>query len=347
MKIYSYIILPIFIGLAAFPFSCASSKNAGIYISFDNGENWAQKGYIDKKHNLNKFNILSIKSDPLDPKIVYAGTSGSGIFKSTDSGDSWTRMIDQKKILVGSLSIYNIEIDQDNHVLYLSASYNNRCHFLKSTDDGDNFEELYTCAKDGSSINVIDFNPLDYSDIYIGTSEGGLLESNDFGKTWRPIKWFDSSLIDVKIDPFDPQIICAVTQNNKVYKTIDKGNNWQSLQGFDSLDKMKNIFSIEFDKQNRNVIYLISNNAIAKTLDGGQTWQAVNIIIPKKYAAISCFAIDSKNSLNIYYGAGAKFYITRDGGETWSVREIKKVQNIQTIAIDPQNSNKIFIGMHQ
>jgi hypothetical protein len=41
---------------------------------------------------LETFNIRSLAMSPLDPALLYAGTNGSGLYRSTDGATNWTRM---------------------------------------------------------------------------------------------------------------------------------------------------------------------------------------------------------------------------------------------------------------
>jgi photosystem II stability/assembly factor-like uncharacterized protein len=58
---------------------------AGIQCSTDGGETWHSKNT-----GLASLNIRTIAVSPLDPRVIYAGTNGSGLYRTTDSGDHWT-----------------------------------------------------------------------------------------------------------------------------------------------------------------------------------------------------------------------------------------------------------------
>lgn len=117
--------------------------------------------------------------------------------------------------------------------------------------------------------------------------------------------------------------------NAKVYKTINGGLNWTTIlttggnSGF--------ISGITFSKLNPNFGIIVSDPAlnndsfwIAKTFDRGVTWQvakAPNGVAPYT-TQNSDFAVDS-----LFYGFGlntspARFYLTTNGGISWSVKSI-------------------------
>jgi len=56
----------------------------GIFESKDGGEVW-----VSKQEGLGNLNIRALVMDPINFQILYCGTNGSGLYKSTDSGNSW------------------------------------------------------------------------------------------------------------------------------------------------------------------------------------------------------------------------------------------------------------------
>lgn len=79
----------------------AGSKERGIYRSIDGGKNWEQVLYVDDRTGAS-----SLSMDMNNPRILYAsmwqherypwviksGGEKSGLYKSTDGGDTWTKM---------------------------------------------------------------------------------------------------------------------------------------------------------------------------------------------------------------------------------------------------------------
>ncbi len=67
---------------------------------------------------------LAIAFDPITPSTVYIGTAGGGVWKSTDSGLSWSPKTDyQISLAVGALAI-----DLNNHLRIFAGTgeYNNQ-----------------------------------------------------------------------------------------------------------------------------------------------------------------------------------------------------------------------------
>ena len=60
---------------------------AGVLKSLDGGHTW-----IPKNHGLTTLNIRTLAISLHDPQLIYAGTNGSGLYHSTDAGESWVPM---------------------------------------------------------------------------------------------------------------------------------------------------------------------------------------------------------------------------------------------------------------
>jgi photosystem II stability/assembly factor-like uncharacterized protein len=60
---------------------------AGVLKSTDGGLTWQTKN-----QGLATLNIRTLVMSPSDPKLLYAGTNGSGLYRSTDAGETWIHM---------------------------------------------------------------------------------------------------------------------------------------------------------------------------------------------------------------------------------------------------------------
>ncbi|MDE2463778.1 MAG: glycosyl hydrolase, partial [Alphaproteobacteria bacterium] len=88
-----------------------------------------------------------------EPGVWYAGTSPQGVFRSEDGGDTWTP--------------------------------------ISSVNDNPDFQALWGDDQggtpDGPTVHSINIDPRDARHLYFGMSSGGVHESTDGGKTWRPL----------------------------------------------------------------------------------------------------------------------------------------------------------------
>jgi photosystem II stability/assembly factor-like uncharacterized protein len=329
-------------------FGCAPTRDGGIFRSLDRGETFEQKVTVSKNQTIAGADILSIKIDPQDSKIIYLGTVSEGIFKSMDGGDTWYRLNETNQVFSKRANVYDIAIDPNNSAYLYVGTYQDRLgRLFRSPDGGKNWEEVYRVSRERYAIFAVEIDSFDPSVVYIGTAEGGLLKSSDFGKSWRIINWFDDVISDIKVDPHDTRIVYVSTLNKGLYKTTDKGSTWQHLDGVSSFFESRQIETLVMDNRNPNVLYTGSQTGLLKSVDGGTSWQRVNIVIPPNSIPVKAVALDPVDASALYYAAGNVLYRSSDNGQTWVVHPIATSKTIQVITIDPKDSNVIYLGLHQ
>ncbi len=328
--------------------SCSPGKDGGIFRSLDQAGTWEQKVTISKNQSIAGSNILSIKIDPQNSNIIYLGSEGEGVFKTMDGGDTWYQLNSNNPVFSKTANVYDVAIDPKTTSNLYAAVYQDRFgRLFRSPDGGKNWEETYRASREQYPIYAVEVDSFDPSVVYTGTAEGGFLKSTDYGKSWRVINWFDDVISDIKVDPHDTRIVYVSTHNKGLYKTIDKGTTWQHIDGILSFPEARQIETLVMDPRNTNILYTGSQTGLLKSTDGGQNWQRVNIVIPPNSVPVLAVALDPVNVSFLYYAAGNVLYRSADYGSTWTVHPISSSRDIQVIAIDPKDSNVIYLGMHQ
>jgi photosystem II stability/assembly factor-like uncharacterized protein len=348
-RFFSILILPIFFttALAAFPFSCSSIRSKGVFKSVDRGENWEQKVTISKSASLSSTGVLNIALDPKNSQIVYLGSRGEGIYKSMDGGNIWYHLDDSSGALSNRSNVYDIAIDPKNtNNIYVGTYQDKLGRLFRSNDAGKTWEEVYRVSREQYAIFAVEVDSYDSSVVYMGTAEGGLLKSTDYGKNWKIIKWFDDVITDIKVNPYDTRTVYVSTYDSGVFKTTDKGDSWQKIESLKNFNEAGEMQVLVMDKNNPNVLYTGSKTGLLKSSNGGQDWQRVNIVIPANAVQISAIALDPLTSTYLYYSAGNVIYRTNDNGQTWSVHPVVSDSVIKTITIDGSNPNVLYLGMH-
>lgn len=325
------------------------AKDLGVYKSYDAGDSWQKKSVISRSSSIANLDILTITIDPKESRIVYLGTRGAGLYKSQDGGEHWYRVSDAGQVLKNTANVYNIAIDpKDTSNVYLGIYQDRRGRFLRSTDGGNSFEETYVVSKDAYAIFAVEVDAYNPATIYIGTAQGGFLKSLDYGKSWQLVKWFDSVIADIKIDPRNNRIVYVSTFKKGIYKSYDKGATWISF--LDKINKFKQANDLEqiiMDPERPNVLYVGSSYGLIKSSDGGENWEEIKVIIPTASLPVLSIAVDPNNSKILYYTAGSSIYKSVDGGVSWTISELPTSKNARYIAIDPADSDVIYVGMHK
>ena len=289
---------------------------AGVFKSNDAGKTWFpvnQNITARRGQTLDAVPIFCLTIDPHDANTLWAGTKDQvGIFKSTNAGKSWTKLINGIKEV--ELTIRGFTVDPKKpDVVYMAAEIPSYVwHPSKKKHVGKNFDMtrgvVYRTTDGGKSWNPIWYganlaryvwiDPRDTSVIYISTgifdreAENtrlvtahpglvvddpggvGIFKSTDGGKNWKPINQGLGNLYvgSLYMHPKNPDILLAGTGCNP----------WQIGAGvYLSLDAGKTwkhtlkgdvITSVEFASDPR-IAYAGSSSAIYRSEDSGVTWQ--------------------------------------------------------------------------
>jgi photosystem II stability/assembly factor-like uncharacterized protein len=106
------------------PMTLYTSIIGGIFKSTDGGANWAaNKG-------LSSTDVLGITVQPGNPATLYALVNGVGVFKSTNSGESWVA----KNTGLASLFVYSLAINPLNPATLYAGTFDSG--IFKSSDGG-------------------------------------------------------------------------------------------------------------------------------------------------------------------------------------------------------------------
>ncbi|HTX58391.1 MAG TPA: hypothetical protein VMH02_01855 [Verrucomicrobiae bacterium] len=206
---------------------------------------------------------------------------------------------------------------------------------------------------------------------YFGAVDGGVWESTDAGRTWKPI--FDAqdvaSIGAIAVAPSDPQTIYVgtgeadmrsdIAYGDGMYKSADGGKTWTHL----GLEDTRQIGSIAIDPHDPNVVYVAAlghqygpnaQRGVFKTTDGGKTWSKV-LYKDENTGAIS-LAMDPANPDVVYAalwqtrrppwnvyppsnGPGSGLYKTTDAGKTWTQLTNGLPAHVGRIGLSISNTN--------
>ncbi|MDH7444698.1 T9SS type A sorting domain-containing protein [Aquimarina sp. 2201CG14-23] len=168
-----------------------------------------------------RVNVIAV--DPSNPNTYYVGAPAGGIWKSTDSGTTWTPLSDN----LLQIGVSAIAIDpRDSDIIYIGtgdddAGDSYSLGVLKSTNGGTTWNSTGLSFSDTSStINELYIDPVDNDKIFV-SSNRGFYKSTDNGATFT--RTLSQDLDDVKLKPGDSNVIYAATEN-QVFKSIDNGD---------------------------------------------------------------------------------------------------------------------------
>ncbi|OGU71510.1 MAG: hypothetical protein A2V93_09000 [Ignavibacteria bacterium RBG_16_34_14] len=275
----------------------------------------------DKKRSTSDYEVFSI------------------VLKTTDGGNTW---LYKEEITSGyySDSPTTAEYVAKYDKVLLSA-YSG---FYKSVDFGDTFKRISNDTEIRVRGFALEKNPSSQNQLAIAVSDGdSLLVSENGGREWqKKFLAFDMNrIIPGAVDIADGCIF-IVTDWNKVYKSLDKGDSWEKI--YTSPGGIRNLTAYD-----RNNIAFNSSLGYAPSLffssDGGENWivtprnsssyeNDIQMIRPKEIYNCGAF-YDSLTYGYIYY--------TDDAGYNWRVFDTKRELN-QIKVLD--NKNAIAISLY-
>jgi photosystem II stability/assembly factor-like uncharacterized protein len=304
--------------------------NGGIWQSTDAGIVWHP---IFDDQRIASIGALAVA--PSDPKTIYAGTgesdirsnlsSGDGVYKSTDSGQTWTNIG-----LRDSRQISRMVVDPQNasmvYVAVLGHAYaaNDERGVYKTTDGGAHWTKV---LDEGPEIGT--------ADLAIATDEPNVL----FATTWR-----------ARRPPWSTYAPLG-GPGSGLYRSVDGGNSWSRLNGSGLPEGDWGRAAVAVSPNGRRVYALIDAKkaGLYRSDDGGDTWLLANsdARITSRCWYFGNITIDPKNP-DVVYIPNVALYRSEDGGNTIEiVRGAPGGDDYHQIWIDPQDSTRMILGTDQ
>ncbi len=154
---------------------------------------------------------------PANPNIIYVGSPGGGLWKSTNAGANWAPLTDNNSLW---MSIFAITIDPaDQNIIYVGTSTG---LLLKSTNAGSSFAN--TGAGPSGTIRKILIHPSS-TNIVFATATNGIWRSINAGTSW--IQVHTSNKEDIEFKPDNVNIMYA--SGSDVVRSTDNGVSWTTL----------------------------------------------------------------------------------------------------------------------
>ena len=317
------------------------TAGGGVWKTEDSGSTWEpiSDGYYGGS-------IGAIAVSESDENIIYVGegeqtlrgnvSSGHGMWKSTDAGETW-KYIGLPK----SEHISRIRIHPENpDIVYVGVignlwKPNSERGLYKTNDGGLTWEKiLYVSDKAGIGDLVID--PNNSRIIYATTwqmkrngyrmDSGGpdskIFRSYDSGKTWEDISEFNGlpsfpwGIVGVAISPVNSKRIWVMVEadNGGLFRSDDGGNNWKKVNSNRALRQRAWYYTrIYADTQNEDKVFVL-NVSYGVSTDGGKTFTLKNA----PHGDHHDLWIDPNNNMRMVMADDGGAQVSNDGGDNWS-----------------------------
>ena len=212
-----------------------SGGDRGLYRTTDGGETWDKVLDIDEHTGVNEVHI-----DPTDPDIMYAsayqrarkvwtlinGGPGSGIYKSTDGGETWREVTSGlPKVDMGRIGM-DISPADANVVYAIVEAADGEGGFFRSTDKGETWEKRSDhMTTSPQYYNEIVCDPINVDRVYALDTFTHVTE--DGGKTFNRIRRGHKHVDDhaLWINPTNTDHL-IIGSDGGIYDTWDRGGAW-------------------------------------------------------------------------------------------------------------------------
>jgi len=276
------------------------SVGDGIYKSPDAGKTWTHLGLRDGQQ------IPALAIDPHDPKRVFAAVLGHpyganperGIFRSTDGGTTWLKVLFKDENTGGS----DVEIDPSNPNVIYAGMWQSRLGpwednngfagtnggLFKSTDGGNTWRKLTKGLPDDLVQINIAIAPSQTSRLYAtisttkptsyATDEGlGFFRSDDGGESWYRVTTDPRAAMKIgggdlpipRVDPKNPDVVYGT--GIVTVRSTDGGKAWTVIRGAPGGDDYQNLW---INPNDPKIILLVADQGAIVTVNGGESWSS-------------------------------------------------------------------------
>ena len=286
------------------------STGRGMYKSTDAGKTWKFSGLRDVGQ------ISTIRVHPSNPDIAYVAALGNafapnvdrGIFKTTDGGKSWTKVL----YVSDSTGAADVELQPGNpNVLFASMWHGQRKPWT----------------------------------IVSGAREGGIYKSTDGGEHWTKLGGgLPTDLVgrsNVAISAAEPKRVYALIEakpGGGVYRSDDEGTTWKLVNGAQTLWTRPFYYTtLGVDPTNADIVY-VGNEGWFKSTDGFKTFQTARVPHGDNHDVW----INPTNPKIMIQSNDGGANVSLDGGNTWSSQYNQPTAEIYQVALDNQFPYRVY-----
>lgn len=319
--------------------------------------------------------ITAIDGVENDPRILYVGCAGGGIWKTTNGGSEFKSIFDKHCQSIGALAINQknpeeVWVGTGESNMRNTVSVGNGVY--KTTDGGENW--TFMGLPNSEHISKVVIHPQNPNTVYVAvvgklwgnSSERGLYKTIDGGKNWQRILFVNDSTgcADFIMNPSQPDILYASMwqvrrkpyafasggPGSAIMKSTDGGATWKKIQkGLPAGDIGRAALAIAPSAPDKLVMIVESKKtSLFLTTDAGETWveQGADDNVCARPFYFSCLAIDPIESNRVYRPA-FYFSMSEDGGHSWAQAQQSNGwvhSDLHALWINPKNTSHMYLG---
>lgn len=286
---------------------------------------------------------------PGKPNLFYFGSTGGGVWKTEDGGQTWNNISDG--FFGGSIGAVAVS-EYDNNVIYVGGgekTVRGNVSFgygvWKSTDAGKTWQNIG--LNESRHVGRIRIHPRNPDIVYVAAmgnlfaphEQRGVFRSTDGGKNWEKVLYVNeqAGAVDLAMDPTNPRIIYASTwrvqrtpyslesggEGSALWKSTDGGDTWKEISNNEGMPKgTLGIIGVTVSPVNSERVFAIieaEEGGVYRSDDAGETWTRTNDDRSLRQRAwyYSRIYADTKDE-DIVYVMNVSYHKSKDGGKTFA-----------------------------
>ncbi len=213
----------------------AGTRPAALFRSTDAGRSWKKLAaeIVEECPNVGVPRVTALTVDPSDHRVIWAGIEVDGVRRSTDGGDTWSRITSG----IYDLDIHDIAVTVNGGTTVLTSTPG---EIFASHDRGESWQGLE--VRDQFHLRYcrgLAQKADDPATIFVATGDGAvgttgaIQRTGDGGRSWQ--------LLDLPGEPnspiwafathaADPGVVVACSHYGELYATRDAGDSWSKLK---------------------------------------------------------------------------------------------------------------------
>jgi len=289
------------------------STGHGVYYSPDGGRSWRHVGLDDAGQ------ISSIIVDPKNPESVLVGAIGHawgpnserGVFRTTDGGKSWQKVL----YINDTTGVSDMIMDPENPLVVYAGMWQIMRYPWEMVSGG---------------------------------ASSGIYKSIDGGATWKKLitglPTPPIGRIGLAVAPTNPQHVYAFVEskNGILWDSHDGGEHWTKVSDNWLLNARPWYFGkLAVSPASEDKLYFMSFDLLS-SIDGGRTVKNIGHGVHGDHHAIW---IDPHDPTRIIEGNDGGVYFSMNGGDTWRMSDNLPIEQFYSVALDNRTPYSVCGGL--
>jgi photosystem II stability/assembly factor-like uncharacterized protein len=293
--------------------------------------------------------FTAVVVDPKDSSIIYLGTYGAGVYKSSDGGTSWTQKING----LANPLIQSLAISPQNSAILYAGTYNSGIY--KSTDGGNSWANANAGVSGSLIVYDVEVDPSNPANVYFASRKSGSLvgqvyKSTNAGQSWTLIFSGENLgtgdyFYDIDVDPTNSNILYLAAHEHGFYKSTNAGGSFTTINnGISDLSSR----SFVINPSNPALLFggVWHGAGIYRSADSGMHWSQMSAGLPADVEVYRLVLAPEGGSNRPVYACTYENGLYRSGnnGASWDSAGLNG-QFLYDFAIAPGSPQHWYAGL--